>query len=208
MANVQPRPKIASGPKNEVYDVIVVGGQLGGALSAALLAKRKYRVLLVEHDGVGHGYEHGGYLLPYSPFLAPPLKAMPEVEEAFNELGITTTLQRAFKAHAPSLQLVLPNHRVDLHAEEPKRLRELKREYPESADAVDSGLKEAAQQHERSDAFFKLMPNLPPDGFFEKWSLGSQIKSVPGLQEASAISGNDAASTLLRKLSGFLHFGA
>src|SRR6478735_1917916 len=161
MATVSARPRIASGPKNEVYDVIVIGGQLGGALSAALLAKRKYRVLLVEHDGMGHGYEHDGYLLPYAPFLAPALKAMPEVEDAFNELGITTTLQRSFKAHSPALQLVLPQHRIDLHADEPKRLRELRREVPDAADAVDSGLRASAQQHERSDAFFKLLPNLP-----------------------------------------------
>lgn len=208
MPTVAPRAKIASGPKNEVYDVIVVGGQLGGAIAAALLAKHKYRVLLVEHDGIGHGYEHDGYLLPYAPFLAPPLKAMPEVDDALNELGITTTLQRAFKPCSPALQLVTPQHRVDLHAEEPKRLRELKREYPDAASSVDSAIKSSAAQHEQTDAFFKLHPNLPPDGFFEKWGLGSQIRSHKALNEESAFTGSDEPSQLLKKLAPFLHFGA
>lgn len=206
MSAVSSRTKIASGPKREVYDVIVLGGQLGGAIAGALLAKRNYRVLLVEHDGVGHGYEVDGYLLPYAPFVAPPLKAMPEVDAIFSELGISTTLHRTFKPHTPALQLVLPQHRIDLHADDAKRLRELNREIPEAAASVDSALKSVAAQHELSDPFFKEQPNLPPDGFFEKWAVNSLIGKHPALTQPSPLSKNDEASALLSKLAPFLHF--
>lgn len=47
------------------YDVVVVGGSIGGLISAALLAKRGYKVALVEHlDQPGGGMgatEHNGY---------------------------------------------------------------------------------------------------------------------------------------------------
>ncbi|MFP2899604.1 NAD(P)-binding protein [Corallococcus sp. 4LFB] len=89
--------KLPSGPSRHVYDVIVLGSQVGGALAAALLAKRNHRVLLVEHDGMGPGYEHDGFVLPYAPFVAPPLKAMPAVEEALNELGLSTAIGRALR---------------------------------------------------------------------------------------------------------------
>ena len=46
-------PNITAGPSMHVYDVIVVGGQVAGALAATLLAKHGYRVLLIEHDGMG-----------------------------------------------------------------------------------------------------------------------------------------------------------
>jgi 2-polyprenyl-6-methoxyphenol hydroxylase-like FAD-dependent oxidoreductase len=104
-----------------------VGGQLAGALSAALLAKRGYRVLLVEHDGMGHGYEHGDYILPYAPFLAQQLRTMPQVEEAFAELGLTTTIQRSLKSNVPDLQLILPKDRIDFPHDEGRRLTELTR---------------------------------------------------------------------------------
>ena len=112
MATLPPRPKINAGPSRHVYDVIVLGGQIGGAMSAALLAKRGYRVLYVEHDGMGHGYEHGDFILPYTPFVAPPLRMMPVVDEALAELGLNTTVQRSLRPHVPDLQLVLSDHRM------------------------------------------------------------------------------------------------
>src|SRR5690348_9459659 len=109
-----PRTRLSVGPSRHVYDAIIFGGQLGGALCAALLAKRGHRVLLVEHDGLGAGYEHEGFLLPFGPFIVPPLRAMPAAEEAFTELALTTTFQRAVRLHQPDLQLILPRHRMDL----------------------------------------------------------------------------------------------
>lgn len=49
-----------------IYDACVVGSQLGGVVAGALLARRGYRVLHVDHDGVGSCYDDGGYLLPLS----------------------------------------------------------------------------------------------------------------------------------------------
>ena len=53
------------------YDACVVGSQGGGAVAAALLARRGFRVLEVDHDGRGAGYVDGGYLLPWRPALFP-----------------------------------------------------------------------------------------------------------------------------------------
>jgi phytoene dehydrogenase-like protein len=196
--------QLPAGPSRHVYDVIVLGSQIGGALAAALLAKRQHRVLLVEHDGMGPGYEHGGFVLPYAPAVAPALKAMPAVEEALNELGLTATVQRTLLPHSPPLQLVLPKHRVDLHAEEPRRKAELAREFAERADALTASLAATATQHEATDAFFKEGPNLPPDGFFEGWGLKSLIGKHPSLQEPARLTGDDEAAKLLRGLLPFL----
>ena len=130
----------APGPSRHVYDVVVIGGQLAGALSAALLAKHGYRVLLVEHDVIGAGYEHDGFLLPFAPFVSPPLKAVPEAEEAYTDLGITTQLSRSLRPHSPELQLVLPDHRIDLQHEPARRLAELTREFNGSGESVNAAI--------------------------------------------------------------------
>ncbi|CAM3675358.1 desaturase [Corallococcus sp. ZKHCc1 1396] len=196
--------KLPSGPSRHVYDVIVLGSQVGGALAAALLAKRNHRVLLVEHDGMGPGYEHDGFLLPYAPFVAPPLKAMPAVEEALAELGISTAIGRALRPHTPELQLVLPRNRVDLTTDAARRRAELTREFGEAGEGIQGALSGSAAQHEATDAFFKTGPQLPPDGFFEGWKLKGLIKEHPGLEATPRLASEDPALSLVRGLLPFV----
>jgi phytoene dehydrogenase-like protein len=196
--------KLPSGPSRHVYDVIVLGSQVGGALAAALLAKRNHRVLLVEHDGMGPGYEHDGFLLPYAPFVAPPLKAMPAVEEALGELGLSTAIGRALRPHAPELQLVLPRSRVDLAGDTARRRAELTREFGEAGEGIQGALAGSAAQHETTDAFFKEGPHLPPDGFIEGWKLKGLIKEHPGLDATPRLASEDPALSLVRGLLPFL----
>ncbi|HZY03350.1 MAG TPA: NAD(P)-binding protein, partial [Anaeromyxobacteraceae bacterium] len=100
-----------------VYDACVVGSQLGGVAAGALLAKRGYRVLHVDHDGLGGSYEDGGWLLPYAPAVVPSLKAFPAASAALFEVGLTPDLDRQLEPCRPDLQLVLPRHRLDLPRE-------------------------------------------------------------------------------------------
>ncbi len=195
--------KLSSGPTRHVYDVIVLGGQLGGPLAAALLAKRHLRVLYVDHDGLGPGYEHGDWLLPYGPFVSPPLKSMPVVDEALIELGIHTTVQHAMRPHEPGLQLVFPKHRLDLHADETKRLAELTREFGESGERVHAALARMSAQHEQSDRFFKDV-ELPPVGPFGPWKLRREIQRRPALREAPALEGQEDPGKLVRELLPFV----
>ncbi len=204
MAKLQKMPSIAGGPAKHVYDAIVLGGQLGGALSAAVLAKRGYRVLLIEHDGMGPGYEHGGFLLPYAPFVLPSLEAMPAVEEAFAELALTTPLQRTLKPLTPELQLVLPRNRFDLHAEPERTAKELRRAFGEAGAQVAQALGAVGAYHEQSDPFFKEPQELPPDGFIAKWKLGGVIKRFPGLSAALPSVTSEDVAPLLHKLLPFV----
>src|SRR5438093_1310058 len=102
----------------------------------------------------------------------PPLKRMPFVEEALAELGLNTTVQRAMHSHAPDLQIVTSQQRIDLHGDPSKRLADLKREFGPEGAQIHEKVTQAAAQHESSDAFFKAPAPLPPDGFLEKWRLG------------------------------------
>ena len=201
-----PPRKSGAAPSRHIYDVIVVGGQLGGAVTAALLAKRGHRVLLVEHDGIGPTYEHEGWLLPYFPSVIPPLKTMPAAEEVFTELGLTTTIQRGIRVHQPDLQLILPRHRLDLHHEEPRRLADLKREFGNTGESVARAITAAAAAHEGTDAFFRTAEDLPPLGLFESMALKKRIRAVPGLEAPAALGDDDPASYLLRQFASFLTY--
>jgi phytoene dehydrogenase-like protein len=204
MAALPARPTIAAGPSRHLYDVIVVGGQLGGPLCAALLAKRKSRVLYVDHDGLGAGYEHGGWLLPYAPFVSPPLKAMPTVEEALHELGLNTTIQRGLRTFQPELQLIFERHRLDLPGDSARRKNELSREFGQAGAQVHDQLGKLVAQHESGDRLLKEHQDLPPVGWFSRWRLRRALSGRPGLEQAPALDDAEGPARLLRGLWPFL----
>jgi phytoene dehydrogenase-like protein len=151
-----------------LFDVCVVGSQLGGAVAGALLARRGYRVLHIDHDGTPGSYEDGGYLLPFAPALFPPFRLVPAAEAALSELGFTTDLGRALEPATPPLQVLLPRNRLDVHPEAAQRLVELRREFRPDAERLDGALGQIVRQFDAAAPFLKALPPLPPDGFGER----------------------------------------
>ena len=208
MALPAERNRLTVGGGRQVFDLVVLGAQLPGLLAAGLLLKRGYRVLVADPDTTARGYESGGYQLPLAPFALPSLKALPLLEAALSELGLLQAVQRAVEPFAPDLQLLLPRHRLDLPAQPAARAAELRREFPEVADAQERDLRFAATQREKTDGFFATEEHLPPDGFLQRWGIGRRIRTQPALSDFAALSGQDPVSAALRAWAPFLHHGA
>lgn len=166
-----------------VYDVVVLGSQLSGVLAGALLAKRGYRVLHIDPDGLGAGYEHHGYQLPYAPSLLPHLRRLPPAESALGELGIGVDLFRALDASPLALQLLFPRNRLDLAPEPERRAAEVAREFAGRKDPIVSGLAASQGRAEATDPFFKLSLPFPPGGFFERRAVKKAAAGCPALGE-------------------------
>ncbi len=196
-----------------VYDVCIIGSQLGGVVAGALLARRGYRVLHVDHDGVGGSYEDGGYLLPYAPAVIPSPRAFPTAEAALSELGLTSDLARALEPCTPDLQLLLPRHRVDLPRDPLARAAELRREWPGDAAQLESAFAGLQKLFDSATPFLKAMPPLPPKGFLEKRKVRRAVRfaaSVPGadgrqIGEAAPFRGLED-HPLVRALMAARHF--
>lgn len=196
---VRPRA-IPAGPSRHVYDVIVIGEELGGPLCAALLQKRGYRVLLVEHDGLGHGYEHRDHLLPYSPFVMPALRTMPLVEDALKELGLNTTVQRTLQQPVPGLQLIFDRQRVDLHSDVVRRKAELLREFGPPGETVDTALQAFSTQYEQTDKFIKAVPDLPPIGLLNTWKTRREVRKHSEIDAPPKLASSEPPAQLLSAL--------
>jgi phytoene dehydrogenase-like protein len=161
-----------------IYDVCVVGSQLGGAVAGALLARRGYRVLHVDHDGTGGSYDDGGYLLPWAPAIFPALRLLPAAEAALTELGFTTDLGRALEPSSPPLQILLPRNRLDVPPEASRRAGELRREFPADAERIDAALAQTIRQFDGATPLLKAMPPLPPDGFGERRAMKKALDAA------------------------------
>jgi phytoene dehydrogenase-like protein len=144
------------------YDACVVGSQVGGAVAAALLARRGFRVLEVDHDGRGAGYADDGWILPWRPALFPSPRLMPAGESALEELAATTHVARALRPVTPGLQLFLPRHRLDLPVAAEPLAAELHREWPGEDGALRAALRELDALFEDGGRLLAASPPLPP----------------------------------------------
>jgi phytoene dehydrogenase-like protein len=159
-----------------IYDVCIVGSQLGGVVAGALLARRGLRVLHLAHGDLGQGYADHGYALPWGPVAVPSPRHMPAAEAVLAELGLTTDVSRALEPSDPDLQLLLPRHRVDV-SRDPAVLRaELRREWPDQADELETALGNLFAHYDVAGFFLKAAPPLPPDGLGEKLAVRKALK--------------------------------
>jgi phytoene dehydrogenase-like protein len=166
-----------------LYDVCVVGSELGGVVAGALLARRGFRVLHVAHDDPGFHYVDHGYVLPLGPAILPSPRQLPSAEAVLAELGLTTDVSRALAPSDPDLQLLLPRHRVDL-SRDPALLRgELRREWPRDAERLEAAFGGLSSLFDFAGFFLRAAPPLPPDGFVERHAVKKALKiaaSAPG----------------------------
>lgn len=166
-----------------LYDVCVIGSQLGGVVAGALLARRGFRVLHVAHDDPGFHYVDHGYQLPFGPAVVPTPRHSPSAEAVLGELGLATDLGRALAPTDPDLQLLLPRHRVDLSRDAARLRTELRREWPKELDALEAGFGILSVLFDFAGFFLRAAPPLPPDGLMERMAVRKALKtaaSMPG----------------------------
>ncbi len=164
---------------HRVYDACVVGSQLGGVLAGALLARRGYRVLHVDHDGMGPSYEDRGWLLPWVPALLPSPRLFPAAEAALQELGLLADVQRGLEPSGPDLQLLLPRARLELARDPARRTAELRREWPADAERLEAAMGGLAARFDRATPFLAAHPPLPAAGLRDRWALGRALRAAP-----------------------------
>ena len=204
MAERTEKPRLVAAPSARVYDAIVLGGSLGAAVAAALLARRGFRTLWAELDGPRGGYTSQGFLWPRDVLPLPPLRALPLLEDCLTELGLTTQVSRALRPLVPALQLVLPRHRLDLPLDDARRLAECTREFGRHGARVARTVKELISAHAPTDAFLRSPEALPAAGVLAGWRTRRAVRSNPALGNPSPLSDTEPAEHLLARAVPFL----
>jgi hypothetical protein len=103
-------------------DVLVLGGTLSGLVAATYLARAGLRVVLVEEDA-----QTKRPALLREPFLLPGLAADGSLGKVLRELALPLLEQREFGRDKISLQVVLPDARLDVSGEDEEFALEIDR---------------------------------------------------------------------------------
>jgi phytoene dehydrogenase-like protein len=149
------------------YDVVVCGSELAGLISAALLARRGLRVLLLGHDVDRPSFDAGGATLSRSPALLPALDSQP-VARVLTELNCVQVVRRRAPVLAPGFQVALPRRRFDMLAEREPARRELAREFPDDVDVIETAIDRLVATSGLLDSPLASELTVPPDGFWER----------------------------------------
>lgn len=149
------------------YDVVVVGSRLGALASAALLAKRGFRVLVIGQDDLGATYELDGATLPRAPFSFLAAHS-PVARRVFAELAITQAFRRQATVVDPAFQVAMPGHRFDLALDPAHLDREIDREFPEVRRPIEDFLGRTRAQSLALDRAVERDLVWPPETFFER----------------------------------------
>jgi hypothetical protein len=149
------------------FDVIVLGAELGPLLVGALLARRGYRVLVLEQDAHPPAYAACERQLPREPttFLC---AASPIAQRTLGELALLQSVRRHATRIDPVLQVVLPDLRTEVPLEEPLLDRELARAFPDAQRPTQRYYRFVDRAMADLDAMVERDLVWPPTSFLER----------------------------------------
>lgn len=176
-------PAPAKPASKRLYDVAVLGPDVGGAATAALCARRGLRTLLATLGPVQVARESDGWLLPSAASILPPLRQLNGAVGVLDELGVGTDLHRQ-GAGPNSFQILSDKLRLSLPVEPHRRKAELRRELSEAnATETEAGLDALEALGRGWDPFVMEPPPWPPRSFFERRRAHKLLPKPPAIPE-------------------------
>jgi len=166
------------------YDVVVLGAGVGALASAALLARRSWRVLVLGHGFRRAGYTYDGLALARRPFTFLSASS-PAWTRVLVELAQSQTFRRRLTSLDPMLQVLAPDMRLDLPPDTQLFAREIDREFPAIRRVVDDLYAELARTNGVADGAFERDAVWPPGGFWERRETARVVATLPWLEGPS-----------------------
>lgn len=160
------------------YDVVVCGGETGGLIAGALLARRGFRVLLLGHERDNPAFDAAGTTLSRAPAMLPPLDDLPAAR-VFKELDCVALLRRRAIQGKLGFRVVLPGQQVDLGPDPVTLEREVARAFGASAPAVSGAIERLGALGRLIDPLLASAITLPPRGFWERREVGRFESLLP-----------------------------
>ena len=200
----------SAGTGRSAWDVVVVGGGIGGLAVAGLLARAGRAVLLLEASpslgGACLGVTQEGH--PYDPGVGLIAGAGPGGALA----ALCERLQIALPTVAcdPTLQVALPQHRVDLTRSVEGWWPEFRREFPDDESGWHELVSDLAFLAAEREELARRLPPLPPDGWRDRFRCWRRLtlQRAIGVTRPAARALHSAAVTPFRQTLGEYGLGA
>jgi phytoene dehydrogenase-like protein len=173
------------------YDVVVLGRSLGALTTAALLARREFRVLLLGQGGLDPSYRVGRHRLKRRAFTFLCAQS-PVWRKVLRDLAQSQSFARRLQSLDPMFSFLSPGRRLELSPDVTAFGKEIDREFPKVKQLIDEFHSRLAQVNTAVDAMLERDISWPPGTLIERWEASRAITSIP-------LSGGETAEQLLGK---------
>ncbi len=164
------------------YDTILLGDDLSGLIAAALCGRRGLRVLVAETLATPpESYRLGPYTFARAPLLFVG-ETSPAVRRVLAELNLQQTMKRRLQP-IRSVQVALPDARLELAGSPELFARELDREFPAEREQIERLCERAAEFSRGLETILAQEICLPPEGFWERRELARAAPLAPAADE-------------------------
>jgi phytoene dehydrogenase-like protein len=167
------------------YDVAVLGAGIGALTTAALLARRSWRVLVLGNGYRPAMYGYDGYRLARRPFTFLSASS-PAWGRTLVELAQSQTFRRRMIPLDPMFQILAPRLRLDVPPDVEQFGVQIDREYAEVRRVVDELYQELARTNAAADAAFERDSVWPPGTFWERRETGRIASTLPHIDDPGA----------------------
>jgi len=160
------------------YDAIIIGENSAGLIAAALLASRKYSVLVIPEVIIREQNISLGKSMKSDRAIYPGVFDYPVPTAVIRELNLGHKLRSIFKSAVPVFQAVDMEHRLTIFNDRIRLVTELQREYGKEVNPDDVGNLLSHLEEINLVLDRLLVPGLcfHPAGMKEKWDFGNRIK--------------------------------
>ncbi len=165
------------------YDVVVIGMQRAGLVSAALLARSGRRVLVLDHGENAATYRYKGLQLPLCPTLIPALDHSPHLQHLVKVLGIGPMLRKTMRGMRPAYQAILPDRRVDIPGSMEGVTKELAAEFPAFRAPINAFVQRLRALNDDVNSILREFPPVPPANMVERMRIARMRRNKPVLDE-------------------------
>ncbi|MBK9262264.1 MAG: phytoene dehydrogenase [Polyangiaceae bacterium] len=160
------------------FDVIVLGRSIGALMTAALLARRDFTVLVLGQGARPASYKIGERTLQRRAFTMLAASS-PAWTRMLAELAQTQTWNRLVQLASPMMQVLAPRRRLDIPPDMALFGREIDREMPEVRRVIDDLYAELARVNGSADDAFDRDAVWPPGTFWERRETGRYAAMLP-----------------------------
>jgi len=157
----------------KIFDVAVLGTGVGGLIAATQLANEKRSVLLLKEDRYQLSFKKDGYcFVPFSNFSERRVRTDLLKKIPFSSYRREDRRQAEKSEQKCSVQLILPEARIDLYQTFPLLQREWRREFPKELNPIENFYAELGRIYQS----LKAIKSKEGDGSFFPICRGSLIK--------------------------------
>jgi phytoene dehydrogenase-like protein len=160
------------------YDAVVLGRSLGSLVTAALLARRDFRVLLAGQGQKPPRYRFDGRTLYRRPFTL-LFGASPAWRRILHELAQSPQFRRRTQTLDPMFGFLSDGHRLEVPPDVELFAREIDREFPEVRQIVDELYATIGSVNAAADAAFERDGIWPPGSLWERFETSQAAALLP-----------------------------